>query len=86
MSYQRKREDKKRLKKLTMDYVGGWPAGAYEATDRSGHKTYLRRYWKSQGKKSSWAWNKKYSHKVYRRFTNKYDFYTKKAFDLWNVW
>ena len=87
MSYQRKLGDKKRLKKITMDLGGGWPAGAYEATSRNGKKTYLKRYWKSEGKESSWAWNKKYARKVCRKFLKKNDFYTKKAYDLWwSVW
>ena len=87
MSYQRKKEDNRRLKKMIVDGAGWWPSGAYEAISRSGNKTYLKRYWKSQGKKSCWAWNKKQSHRKYRRFIKENEYFTKKAYDLWwNVW
>lgn len=87
MSYKRKLGDKKRLKKITLDYGAGWPSGADEVTSRSGKKTYLKRYWKSEGKDSCWAWNKKYARKVCRRFWKEKGYYTKKAYDLWwNVW
>ena len=82
MSYQRKQEDKRRMKKVTMEVTGGWPAGAYY-TEREGQNHYLKRCWKSEGKNSHWAKAKKYSHKVYRRFVKKNDFYSKKAYDLW---
>lgn len=86
MSYQRKHEDNKRMRKVIMEVTGGWPAGAYYK-ERDGQRKYLKRYWKSEGKHSCWAWNKRYSHRVYRRFIKQKDFYSKKVYDLWwNVW
>ena len=83
-SYIRKQEDNKRLRKM-VDY-GWWPSGAYES-QKPNKKPYLKRYWKSQGKKSCWAWNKKQSHRKYRQFIKKNGFYSKKAYDLWwSVW
>lgn len=79
--YYRKQEDKKRLEKILQEHTG-WPTGAYYR-EREGQRKYLKRYWKSQGKNSCWAYNKKYSHKVYRKFIKKNDYYTKKAYDLW---
>lgn len=85
MSYQRKKEDNKRLKKLAE--TKWWPAGAYETSKPHTNKKYYKRCWKSQGKNSCWAWNKKYAHRVYRRFIKKNEYYSKKAYDLWwSVW
>lgn len=86
MSYNRKQEDKKRLKKMIEDGAGWWPCGAYESQKPNKPK-YFKRYWKSRGKNSAWAWHKKQSHRTYRRFVKQNDFYSKKAYDLWwNVW
>ena len=86
MGYQRKQEDKRRMQKVTMEVTGGYPAGAY-FKEHKGQRSYLKRSWKSEGKKSLWAWNKKHSHRVYRNFVKQNDFYTKKAYDLWwSVW
>ena len=82
MSYQRKREDKKRLAKMVVEGAGWWPSGAYVAQRGEEGKPHLKRYWKS--KDSSYKWCKKQSHRTYRRFIKRNDFYSKKAYDLWS--
>jgi len=88
MGYQRKQEDNRRMRKVTMEVTGGWPAGAYYR-ERDGQRKYLKRYWKSQGKNSCWAYNKRYSHRYIRRKYKDKDYSVPvyKAYDLWwNVW
>ena len=86
MSYQRKQEDQRRLKKLLNNCSGGYPTPVYE-DNKPNKPAYLRRFWKSEGKKSSWAWHKKHARKMSRLYFKKHDCYTKKVYDpMWMNW
>lgn len=83
MSYSRKQFDKKKLKKLTNESCNGWIGGAWYDE----RNTCYRRYWKSHGATSRYAYYKKFYHKRMRRFIKKYGWYSKKEFDLiWMCW
>lgn len=82
MGYDRKRFDNKKLKKLIAERANWFGGGYYD--EKTGH--YVR-IWKSNGKRSFWAYAKKLARKRIRLYLKKYDVYTKKADDLWwNVW
>ena len=83
--YYRKREDKKRLRRVSSDRLCHWPAGASEIEKDNGI-TYLKRTWKSGGHNSSYAYLKKYARKRSRLYAKRYDVYEKDAYDLWWSW
>lgn len=62
---------KKKLEK-TAKKISGYPAPAYKITvkDKKGKNTYTKRFWKSNGKKSSYAWFKKQANRNVRRVAN----------------
>lgn len=70
MSYYRKLEDKRRLKKLASKNGSVW----YSEED----KRYLRWY-----KTPYWKYLKRESNKRIRQYTKKDGFYSKKIFDIW---
>lgn len=77
--YYRKLEEKKRWHKIDCDVVG-WCAGAYMKDDK-----FWKRIYKSDD--SYWRYLKKYSRRKLRRLSEKYGFYSNKAFELWwSVW
>ena len=77
MSYNRKREEKRRLKHLHENCDKGWPMPVYWNEKRGCWK----RYWKASS--GSYAMHKKRSRKKCRLYLKKHDVYTKKAYDLW---
>lgn len=65
MSYQRRREDVKRYKRLRRETDNGWPCYAYI------HNGHWKRYWKSDGRHSLYANLKKRSRRKSRRLYNR---------------
>lgn len=84
MSYQRRREDIKRYKRLERETNNGWPQFAYK---KNGHWT---RYWKSEGRNSIYANLKKHSRRrsrrVYSRNMGEKIPYKKIYDPYWNLW
>lgn len=79
----RKLEDKERLKKLSENSSDGYPKPVYYDT-RKGR--YIR-LWKSEGKRSVYAYFKKRSRKDIRRRSKEFNFYDKRLSELWwKVW
>lgn len=84
MSYKRKQGDNKRYRRLYKTACNGYPWPIWEES-KPNKKKYFVRYWKSDGKNSCWAWNKKYGRRhVRRKYKNSEEKipYTK-CFDLW---
>ena len=80
MSYQRKQEEKKRYRKLVKQDPG-YPQPVFYTYYRS--NPHWKRYWKSQGRTSAWAWNKKYARRKARLMAKRTDIYTNKVADPW---
>lgn len=79
MSYKRKKEDKRRLRKLDANCGDGYPRPVWYDKE----KRRLIRYWKSKGKHSHYKWCKRLSSKEIRRYMKANGVYTKKAGELW---
>ena len=70
MSYKRKQKEKRRYQKLFNDSKdAGYPCPVWPR-NKPNKDTYFKRYWKSQGVNSSWAWNKRQAHRTTRRKYN----------------
>lgn len=80
MSYKRKQEEKKRYRRLEKQ-VQSYPPAVFYTYWRS--NPHWRRYWKSQGRKSCWASNKRYARRKARVAAKRTDVYTNKICDPW---
>jgi hypothetical protein len=79
MSYRRKQEDVKRYKQLRANMSRGYPQPVWYAYWRT--NPHWVRYTKSQGKKSCYAWAKRYARKKARLHMKRTDVYTNKVAD-----
>lgn len=79
MSYQRKREDIRRYKKLKANHGDSYPPPVWYAYWRE--NPHWVRYSKSQGKKSFYAWAKRYARKKARVHMKRTGVYTNKHVD-----
>ena len=75
----RKLEDKERLKKLSENSGGGYPMPVYYDKDKG---RYVR-LWKSEGKRSVYAFFKRRCRKDVRRKSKNLGYYDKKLSELW---
>ena len=75
----RKIEDKERLKKLSENIGDGYPQPVYYDKDKG---RYVR-LWKSEGKRSNYAYFKRRCRKDIRRRAKSLGYYHKKLSELW---
>ena len=80
MSYKRKQEEKKRYKRMLQSNPG-YPPPVFYTYWRS--RPHWKRFWKSQGRTSSWASNKKWARRKARLMAKRTDIYTNKVADPW---